>query len=93
MDWKRGQLKPIEIVPTADEFRTFFSPKFDSGTIELINRRKLTVYIITRVSYTDPGGHWFSDDCGSLLLPIELRSIQGKECEPQYNNKRYHPNE
>jgi hypothetical protein len=100
-DWKDAVKSGIPAkvwrVGTIEQGSPFFV-SFDSETlskqdIDNLAAGKWTIYTVTRISYTDATGSWYSDTCGFLQLPFNKNSATPEHKCQFLGNPRYRPKE
>ena len=93
LDWKEGSNKPgIAVAPGSPlSFVTFISPSIDQASASKIQLSKLTLYVLSRISYRDGTGNWYSDSCSNMQVPLQPNGAPFHDCDARYNNKRYKP--
>lgn len=78
-----------EMAVRSSLFNSFRSPLLTADDVKQLEEAKLTLYEINRIEYSDATGHWLSDRCAGLIVPLQSAGIVTLSCAAKYNNPRY----
>jgi hypothetical protein len=89
-DWRNRKVKnSISVSPGGEQFGSFYSTTFSLEDLNNLRAGISTLYAITRTSYVDKSGHWYSDFCQDAQVPFQHPAIF-HVCA-KYINERYKP--
>lgn len=84
------RLKPASLPPGSPDLVTDYSPRFTLQDVKDIVSAARTIYILSRTSYSDKTGTWYSDSCQNIQVPIQPAGILTHPC-PIATLFRYKP--